>query len=351
MPHERLINKLRGYGIDEKLLQWSRAFLTGRKQRVVVNGEFSSWSEVLSGVPQGSVLGPLYFVLFINDMPDVVHNFIALFADDAKVFSAIANETDHSHLQQDIHNLHKWSQKWQLTFNAKKCKTMYLGKDNKKFNYTINNTTLDEITQEKDLGVMIDNELKFDIHVERQVNKANAQLGLIRRSFDHLDKETFLHLYKSLVRTHIEYCNVVASPIYERQMKLLEGVQRRATKLVPGLQNLDYIDRLKALRLPSLYYRRLRGDIIETYKYLHNIYKVENCPLILDDGNVGTRGHSLKLKKIRCHRSQRQKFFSQRVVEVWNKLPEAIVSAPTLNTLKNRLDAHWAKYQYNLDKF
>ena len=111
---------------------------------------------------------------------------------------------------------------------------------------------------------------------------------------------------------------------------------------------MNYEERLESLGLPSLYYRRARGDIIEAYKYLHGIYKVDKCPLTLDTNPASTRGHTLKLKKERCNKSSTQKFFRHRVVNLWNNLPEEIVSSPSLNTLKNRLDKHWSEYHYIL---
>ncbi len=329
VPHQRLLNKMKGMGFTKQILDWSENFLTGREQRVVVNGAKSSWSNVLSGVPQGSVLGPIYFILFINDMPDCVHNLIALFADDAKLFSSVRNATDQEHLQHDLHQLQRWAEEWQLRFNAKKCKVMHLGRVNPELKYDMDGVCLETIKEEKDLGVWIDDELKFHIHTDKQVNKANRQIGLIRRSFDALDAESFIMLYKSMARTHLEYCNAVTYPVFDCQAKLLESVQRRATKLVPGLKDLSYEERLKKLDLPSLYYRRARGDIIEAYKYLHGIYKVADCPLVLDDNPASTRGHSLKLKKARCNKSSTQKFFKHRVVDAWNSLPEDIVTAPT----------------------
>ena len=281
-------------------------------------------------------------------MPEAVHSLIALFADDAKLFTDIANEGDRMGLQEDLNRLQDWATKWQLRFNAEKCKVLHLGRLNPNYNYDMDGVALKITTEEKDLGVVIDDKLKFDAHTEKQVNKANRQLGLIRRSFDALDTESLTLLYKSLVRTHLEYCNAAAHPILDRQEKLLEGVQRRATKLSPGLKNLDYIDRLKKLKLPTLYYRRARGDIIEVYKYMQDIYKVETSPLTLDDNPVSTRGHRYKLKKTRCTKSQTQKFFKHRVVNSWNGLPEEVVTAPTLNTLKNRLDNHWKDHQYSL---
>ncbi len=128
----------------------------------------------------------------------------------------------------------------------------------------------------------------------------------------------------------------------------MEGVQRRATKLAPGLKHLAYVDRLKALNLPSLYYRRARGDMIEVYKYLHSVYNIEPCPLVLHGNPASTRGHKFKLRKMRCNKTSTQKFFTHRVIDAWNKLPEDIVTAPSLNTMKNRLDKHWSDYTYTL---
>ena len=346
VPHERLLRKAKGYGIRDGLLEWIRSFLIGRRQKVTVKGASSEWSSVTSGVPQGSVLGPLLFVLFVNDMPDVVQSYIALFADDAKLFTAVTCPEDHQQLQDDLNKLHAWTTTWQLKFNATKCKVMHLGRRNPKSQYKIENTTLENTVEEKDLGVTIDPELKMDAHIERQVNKANSILGMIRRTFDHLDNTTFINLYKSMVRPHLEYCHAVTFPRFERQVKLLENVQRRATKLVPGLKDLSYTDRLKKLKLPTLTYRRHRGDIIEAYKYIHGHYQVESSPLVLDDRQIIIRGHEYRIKKARCNTSLRQHFFINRIVSVWNNLPRSVVSAPSINALKNRLDSHWEERKY-----
>jgi hypothetical protein len=193
----------------------------------------------------------------------------------------------------------------------------------------------------------VDDKLKFDIHVEAQVSKANKILGLIRRTFDNLDKDTLTGLYKTLVRPHLEYCNAVVYPQYQKQAKLLESVQRRATKLVPGLKDMEYEKRLEALKLPSLVYRRKRGDMIEVFKYTHNIYKVPMSPFEMERSN--TRGHSYKIAKKRCQSSLRQNFFSNRVVNLWNSLPEDVVSSDSLNGFKNSLDLHWSDLKYVTD--
>jgi hypothetical protein len=254
-------------------------------------------------------------------------------------------------LQQDIARLDEWASKWQMTFNATKCKVMHLGLKNPFHDYTMNQdgqkVILESTDIEKDLGVNIDNQLKFSKHTEIQVNKANKLLGMIRRSYTYLDKESMLTLYRSLIRPHLEYGHVITFPRFEKECKLIEGVQRRATKLVPELRNVDYINRLKAMNLPSMYYRRERGDMIECYKFTHNMYK--STPLLDLDSTSSLRGHSLKLKKHHCKRTVRQHFFSERVVNHWNSLPEEIVSAPKMNTFKNKLDKHWQKYHHSLE--
>ena len=202
VPHMRLLIKLQSYGICSKTLDWIKAFLAGRHQRVVVNGQRSEWSEVTSGIPQGSVLGPLLFVMFINDLPKTVQCGIKLFADDTKVYvrSDIPGNPDCP--QNDI-TLQDWSDKWLLNFHPDKCKVMHIGNHPPATNYTMrqsDNTTLDirdEMT-ERDLGVAIDNHLNFKLHISQMVSQANRLLGMIRRSFEYLDQETFLYLYKGV---------------------------------------------------------------------------------------------------------------------------------------------------------
>ena len=351
VAHERLVRKLEGYGVKGKVLQWIHNFLTGRRQKVAVSGEESGWSEVLSGVPQGSVLGPLLFVVYINDLPEEVHTTVRMFADDTKVFVDVSEPEKVRELQEDIERLDVWAKKWQMTFNATKCKVMHIGKKNPCTQYKMTQNgeevTLERTSVEKDLGVHVDDQLKFSQHTEIKVNKANKLLGMIRRSYTHLDKDSMTTLYQSLIRPLLEYGHTITYPRYEKDRKLIEGVQRRATKMVPELKNSNYVDRLKAMKLPSMHYRRDRGDMIECYKFTHDLYK--SSPPFDMDHDHSRRGHSLKFKKRRVKTSVRQHFFSERVVNHWNQLPEEVVTSPTLNTFKNRLDKHWQCYYYSLE--
>ena len=231
---------MKSLGITGNTLNWVEAFLSGRRQRVCVDGEYSRWERVKSGIPQGSVLGPTLFVLFINDMPDVCTSVCQLFADDAKIYRKVNTQAECETLQEDIKRLHDWSTTWQLLFNLDKCKILHIGKNNKKHEYWMNGKLLESITEEKDLGVLIDKDLKFHKQTAAAVKKANSVLGVIKRTFAKRDEETFPLLYKSLVRPHLEYGNVVWGPLFQEDIKAVEKVQRRATKMVPGLGNMSY---------------------------------------------------------------------------------------------------------------
>ena len=226
---------------------------------VTVNEEKSTWKSVTSGIPQGSVLGPILFVLFINDLPDLVNSSIYLFADDTKIFNKIQTIQDATILQDDLNILSDWSDQWLLRFHPEKCKLIHFGKNNPSSPYTLKSKNLQSGNQEKDIGVTIDKDLTFDNHIAEKVNKANSMFALLRKTFQFLDKNTFLPLYKTLVRTQLEYANSVWAPYRSKHIEAIENVQRRATKQLPGMKNLSYSERLKILKLPTLSFRRAEG--------------------------------------------------------------------------------------------
>ena len=273
VPHQRLSVKIRAYGIQGNSLSWIEAFLSGREQRVRVNGELSASKPVISGIPQGSVLGPLLFVLYINDLPDSVQSNLLLFADDTKIFRQVSTTEDAEALQKDIDALNLWSEKWLLKFNIDKCHVLSLGKFDKIMHthrYKLYGDELEHVFEEKDLGVIIDMELTFEEHMASKIKKANGIMGLIRRTFSFLDAETFRKLYTSFVRPHLEYANTVWSPFLRKHIKMLESVQERATKLVDGMKSMEYGERLQKLDLPTLQHRRERGDMIQVWKHFHS---------------------------------------------------------------------------------
>ncbi|KAK3101483.1 hypothetical protein FSP39_003928 [Pinctada imbricata] len=339
VPHRRLLHKLKSYGICGSLYNWLEDFLNNRKQRVVLNDTHSDWGDVTSGIPQGSVLGPILFLIYINDLPDVVHNIAKLFADDTKLYSVVNNSNQQFTLQEDINKLTDWSNEWLLKFNIDKCKHLHLGRQTN-YTYTMAGKEITKINNEKDLGIIIDNELKFQTHICTQVKKANQILGLIKRSFSYLDEEMFLTLYKSLVRPHLEYGSNIWSVIYKKEAISIENVQRRATKLLTNLKDLSYCDRLKHLGLPTLEYRRLRSDMVETYKIMNNLDHVNKEKIFPLNTNI-TRGHNKRIYKKYSRTNVRKFSFTQRVVETWNSLPANVVEAKSVNIFKNKLNAHW----------
>jgi hypothetical protein len=351
VPHIRLIKKLQSYSVVGRVLAWVEAFLANRRQRVVIQGIHSEWLPVISGVPQGSVLGPVLFVIYINDLPDSIKSKLFMYADDTKVFGKVDTAEDGFVLQKDLDQLCDWARTWQLTFNVSKCKVMHFGYGNAHCVYVMDARELQSITSEKDLGVLFDDRLTFSGQVSTSVAKANRLLGLIKRCFQHMDMQTLRLLFVSIVRPHLEFANVAWHPMFKRDVVLLEKVQHRATRILPELRKLSYEERLRKMQLPSLVYRRLRGDMIEVYKYLHGIYKVSGDPILtlLESAGMVTRGHDYKLHKARVSIRIRENFFANRVVKIWNSLPAEVVCAPSLNVFKNRVDKHWAQLMYAVD--
>jgi len=236
VPHQRLLIKLRNIGIRGCLLKWIDAWLSNRRQRVGIRGRFSEWSNVVSGVPQGSVLGPILFLIFIDDIDDDLISYILKFADDTKVYNTVMNDADHQILQGDLTTMETWSKKWQMEFKTVKCKVLHVGKSNKHFQYVLNDQPLESVTEERDLGVVITDDLKCADNCHAAYSKANQVLGMIRRTIRHKSKDILLPLYKTLVRPLIEYCTPAWSPHYCKDKILLEKVQHRFTRLIPGLK-------------------------------------------------------------------------------------------------------------------
>ena len=338
VPHKRLLLKLVAHGIDGNVLKWIENWLKNRKQRVVINGCFSDWSNVISGVPQGSVLGPLLFIIYINDIDECVAGKILKFADDTKIYHTVYSDEEVSVLQSDLRNLVQWSKDWQMLFNADKCKVMHIGFNNKQAKYDINDIQLECVSDEKDLGIIVSEDLKWDKQCSEAVKKANRMLGMIKRNFSDRSQETIMALYKSLVRPHLEYCCQIWSPYYKKDIKLIEGVQKRATKLVTGMKELNYNDRLKQMGLQRLEGRRRRSDLIETFKIVNRKYDI-NPDLFFQMDEGDRRGHDYKLFKKRFRLNVRKYFFSNRVIDNWNSLSANCINCSTTNTFKRHLSS------------
>ena len=357
VPHKRLLHKVRSYGLSDKLCTWVESFLSNRKQRVKVNDSYSAWHKGTSGIPQGSVLGPILFVLFINDLPNCVKSSVYLFADDTKLYRQISVAEDSRTLQEDLDHLFSWSGDWKLKFHPDKCKVLEIwGKSNSNTTnthhmsrYEGGSVDLEVVPHEKDIGVTIDGKMNFDKHIQTQINKANMMVGIIRRSFKLMDMETFCLIFKALVRPHLEYASSVWIPYKKKHIDSIENVQRRATKMLPGLSNLSYEERLRKLKLPSLRYRRMRGDMIEVFKIISGIYDTRATSGLLELNTSTTRGNSKKLTKNRSRLDVRKFYFTNRVVDLWNNIPDSIVCAKSVKSFENRLDKLWSEHPMKFD--
>ena len=208
-----------------------------------------------------------------------------------------------------------------------------------KHEYNLNGTVLSETTVEKDLGVHIDNQLKFSQHINGIVAKANRMIGLIKISFESVDKEMFLNLYKTLIHPLLEYCVQAWSPHLQKYINLLENVQRRATRIVREVKNLDYDERLNYLELPKLEDRRIRGDMILTYRLINGKEGIDYQKFFsLEDHGYDTRGHNMKISKPGQYSDPRLYGFSYRVIDVWNDLTPGEVNAASTSVFRKLYD-------------
>jgi len=248
-----------------------------------------------------------------------------------------ADQASRNTLQEDVTKLYNWSQDWQMDFNVEKCKVMHIGRSNPEYQYLMNSHVLQEVKQEKDLGIMITSDLKSFSQVTEAYKKANRAPGMISRSIQYKSKSILLCLLKTLVRPHLEYCTQIWSPHYSKDKQLLEKVQHRFTRMVPGMKVLPYNERLRLLGLWTLEERQNTADLIEMFKMLRG----KSCPsfdsMFERSRNLSTRGHSVKLMKHHCTTDLRKYFFSERVIDRWNMLTEDCVSSSTINEFKGKL--------------
>jgi len=337
VPHVRLMKKVRDVGIGGNLADWIENWLSDRTQRVVINGSYSDFVEVTSGVPQGSILGPLLFTIYINDLEYEVKNSLLKFADDSKLWGRVDNIQDRNILQNDLNILGEWAQKNQMPFNVEKCKVMHIGKKNAKVDYFLGGSKISSTSEEKDLGVYFSETFKSKLNCDKASKSANKIIGMIRRNISNKSSDEMLILYKTLVRPVLDYCIPVWRPNIRKDIMKLEKIQKRFTKMIDGCKKLSYEQRLNRLKLTTLEDRHYRADMIQVFKILNdNFNTFPNNFLELSD-RAG-RKNSLKLFKRRSNLDIGKYSFTSRVVDLWNELPDTVALSTDVNAFKSNFD-------------
>ena len=337
VPHRRLMSKVRALGIGGEVSRWIENWLADRRQRVLANGAPSGWTVVTSGVPQGSVLGPLLFLVYINDLDSNIVSRTSKFADDTKLGINAADLAAVEGLHADLLRIGRWSADWLMPFNTDKCHVLHVGASNPREAYSLLGAPVTPSPLERDLGVLVTEDFKFSEQCLAAERRAQKILGYIKRVFKHRTRSTVLTLYNALVRPHLEYAVQFWSPTLQTDIQRLERVQARATKLVPGIRNFGYERRLRALGMFTLEQRRLRGLLIETFKVLRGFSGMNPSSLFVPNVNP-TRGHGLKVVAPRFSTSKFRDFPTVKICNVWNSLPSVVVQAPSIEAFKSRLD-------------
>ena len=342
VSHQKLLEKLNKFGIGGKLLNWIESFLVGRSQSVVVQGVMSTSAEVKSGVPQGTVLAPLLFLLYVDDLASVLkHSSIRLFADDAKVHKTIQTEGDRKLLLEDLGRIDQWAKENSMQLHSNKYQLLqHGGNEELKCPYNLSNGHIVSSTETvRDLGVTVDTGLNWKDHITEICGKAKQVSGRILRSFESRDKDTMLTLLKSFVRPQLEYVSPIWSPHSVGDIGRLEALQRSFTAKINGLESLNYWERLRVLDLYSLQRRRERYKILLVWKIYRGL--IPNH-MNLSFRESGRRGAFVQrpLGKSSSKRINSLIFNSctSTAVSLFNAAPREVKDKGTLEGAKRALD-------------
>ena len=345
--HSKLLAKLQSFGICGSLLLWLDAFLANRTQRVCVDNCLSDDGKVVSGVPQGSVLGPILFLLFINDIDCVCdsNSTLKMFADDLKIYSIfdlshVCNSMS-NYLQKTINKVCEWAAKWQFTINVRKCSALHINNrlPSIKQPYFINDILLRDDICVTDLGVLTDDKLSYKGHINQIVSKAMQRVSLLYRGFLCRDMNFLKRAFVTYIRPLVEYCSVVWCPSLKKYIDMLEKVQKKFSKRIPCLRGLSYKERLDRLNLQPLELRRLHYDLVFYFNILNNQSSIDKDEFFTFHFPLASSRHSTPfIQKPKSATSHLLSSFRYRSVDCWNSLPLDIRNLTSTKAFKKALN-------------
>ena len=353
VSHQKLIHVLQFFKIDSKIILWLRDYLSDRKQKTIVDSSYSKYQSITSGVPQGSVLGPLLFLLYVEDLLRTIISKcpnlqLFSFADDIKIIG-----TNQSELQKALDIVNTWTQIWQLEVNPVKSEHFIVSRNSHTQHtltnntYNFNNIVINKTDIVRDLGILLTSDLSWLSNIQKIKLKATRLSHIIIKLFKTKHLKTYITAYKTYIRPILEYNVSVWSPHKIGEIKLAEQVQKTYTRIICKKLNIKYNDykhRLNLLNIESLEYRRVKFDLIQVYKIINNIIDID-CSKFFTFSNYNSiyelRRHRFNLKKPPIAKTSiRNYFFSHRVINTWNKLPNYIVSAKSLDNFKHSLNRY-----------
>ena len=349
VPHKALIEKLQAIGLDGFLVQWITDYLTNRKQCVVVGGATSEFVPVVSGVPQGSVLGPLLFLIYINgiaELPLSPGSKLVIYADDVLLYRPIRQASDFQLLQQDVDALGIWADNNYLTFNPSKCKAMVFSSRRQPVpfpaNFSLNGFLLEVVDSVKYLGLSISSDLSWTNHINSITSKARKLVGLLFRQFYRCaDTDVIRKLYIAIVRPHLEYASQVWDPYLLKDQQTLESVQKFACRVCLKRWDLNYSTMLEDLNIPTLAARRKQLKLCTLYNYVHGLSVAPTETLSHRVPLVSSRHvHDLTLVRPFAHTNRFMYSFFPNTISLWNNLPSPIVHSNSIGTFKHSLSLY-----------
>ena len=366
VAHQRLLQKLGQVGIrnthhasscdtltckgecEQRLLTWFKNWLCNRTQKVVLEGQASNVARVTSGVPQGTVLGPLCFLVFINDIGNEIstETSLKLFADDSLIFREIATEEDSKILQQDLDSLIQWAEKWQMSFHPAKCQVMTVQQQRRtqKFKYKMLDHPLQQVDTIQYLGVHIQQDLKWDKHVNHIVTKANRSLGFVKRNLHQCPQSVKAQAYQTLVRPVLEYASTAWDPHLKKHATMIESVQRRAARFVTHCRAREpgcVTQAMETLKWKPLETRRRHARLTQMYRTTNgHTTTIAIPPYFTPQSNrYRTRNHHSS-KFITPHTRTniyKNSFFPRTIVD-WTNLPNQTINSLSISTFQQDLN-------------